>query len=206
MGSFLRQAAYAVKYRQFNFLLSNAVGKDSRLIDHRAPLERVQRVAPWLTLDGNPYPAIVDGRVLWIVDGYTTSANYPYAELENLDVATSDSTTARAKSVAAINAGKVNYIRNSIKATVDAFDGSVHLYAWDESDPVMKTWSRAFPGTVEPLSAISGDLMSHLRYPEDLFKVQREVLSRFHVQQADSFTAARTSGACRRTRPRSPSR
>ena len=87
----------------------------------------------------------------------------------------------------AIDAGKVNYIRNSIKATVDAFDGSVHLYAWDESDPVMKTWSRAFPGTVEPLSAISGDLMSHLRYPEDLFKVQRTVLSRFHVQQADSF-------------------
>lgn len=187
IGSFLRQAAYAVKYREVNFLLSDAVGKESRLIDHRAPLERLKRVAPWLTLDGNPYPAIVGGRVLWIVDGYTTSAHYPYSDLENLEGATSDSTTARATSVAAINAGKVNYIRNSVKATVDAFDGSVHLYAWDESDPVMRTWSRAFPGTVEPLSAISGDLMSHLRYPEDMFKVQRTVLSRFHVNDANSF-------------------
>ena len=187
IGSLLRQAAYAVKYREFNFLLSDAVGKDSRILDHRRPLERVQRVAPWLTLDGNPYPAVVDGRIQWIVDGYTTSANYPYSQLENLDSATSDSTTRSATSVSAIRAGQVNYIRNSVKATVDAFDGTVHLYAWDESDPVMRTWAKAYPGTVEPLANISGSLMQHLRYPEDLFKVQRTMLARYHVTEAASF-------------------
>lgn len=187
IGSFFRQAAYAIKYREVNFLLSDAVGDHSRILDHRTPLERVQRVAPWLTLDGNPYPAIVDGRVLWIVDGYTTSANYPYSQLESIDVATSDSTTARATSVSAIRAGQVNYVRNSVKATVDAFDGSVKLYAWDEADPVLATWRAAYPGSVQPLSQISGDLMSHLRYPEDLFKIQRMILSRYHVTNADAF-------------------
>ncbi|MFN8031039.1 MAG: UPF0182 family protein [Dermatophilaceae bacterium] len=187
IGSFLRQAAYAVKYREFNFLLSDAVGSGSKILDHRTPLERVQRVAPWLTLDGNPYPALVDGKVLWIVDGYTTTANYPYSALESLSTATSDSTTANVRSVTAIRAGQVNYVRNSVKATVDAYDGTVHLYAWDEADPLLRTWSRAYPGTVEPLSAISGSLMSHLRYPEDLFKIQRLVLSRYHVTDALSF-------------------
>lgn len=187
IGSFLRQAAYAIKYREINFLLSNTVGGHSKILDHRTPLDRVQRVAPWLTLDGNPYPTIVGGRVLWVVDGYTTSDHYPYSALQNLGDATSDSTTVRARSVAALTSGNVNYLRNSVKATVDAFDGSVHLYAWDESDPVMRTWSRAYPGTVEPTSAISGELMSHLRYPEDLFKIQRLVLSRYHVTTADSF-------------------
>lgn len=187
IGSFVRQAAYAVKYRELNFLLSNAVGSGSRILDHRRPLERVQRVAPWLTLDGNPYPALIDGRVQWIVDGYTTTANYPYSQLESLDIATSDSTTQRATSVAAIRAGQVNYVRNSVKATVDAFDGAVKLYAWDEADPLLRTWSKAYPGSVSPLSEISGSLMAHLRYPEDLLKIQRMVLSRYHVNDADSF-------------------
>lgn len=187
IGSFLRQAAYAIKYREVNFLLSDAVGSASRILDHRQPLERVQRVAPWLTLDGNPYPAIVEGKVVWIVDGYTTTANYPYAQLESLDDATSDSTTARATSVSAIRAGKINYVRNSVKATVDAFDGTVRMYAWDEADPVLKSWMGAYPGTVRPLSEISGELMSHLRYPEDLFKIQRSLLSRYHVTSADAF-------------------
>lgn len=187
IGSFLRQAAYAVKYREVNFLLSDAVGSNSRILDHRTPLERVSRVAPWLTLDGNPYPAIVDGKVLWIVDGYTTSANYPYSQLQNLDAATSDSTTARATSVSALRSGQVNYVRNSVKATVDATDGTVKLYAWDEADPVLKTWMSAYPDTVSPMSSISGSLMSHLRYPEDLFKIQRMLLSRYHVTSSDAF-------------------
>ena len=187
IGSVLRQAAYAVKYREVNFLLSNAVGSASKILDHRRPLERVQRVAPWLALDGNPYPAIVDKRVVWIVDGYTTSANYPYSQMENLTTATSDSTTARATSVAALRAGQVNYVRNSVKATVDAYDGTVRLYAWDEADPILKTWMKAYPGTVSKTSEISGDLMSHLRYPEDLLKIQRLVLSRYHVTRADAL-------------------
>ncbi len=187
IGSLARKVAYAVKYREANFLLSDAVNTESRLLDHRSPRERVQRVAPWLTLDGNAYPAVVDGRVLWIIDGYTTTADYPNSDLTSIESATSDSITTTRTSVKAINAGQVNYIRNSVKATVDAYDGSVHLYNWDETDPMLKAWSGAFPGTIEPLSNISASLMSHLRYPEDLFKVQREILSHYHVTEPGSF-------------------
>ena len=187
IGSLARKVAYAVKYREANFLLSDAVNSGSRLLDHRLPRERVARVAPWLTLDGNAYPAVVDGRVLWIVDGYTTTADYPNSHLTSIEAATSDSVTATRTSVQSINAGQVNYIRNSVKATVDAFDGSVNLYAWDDTDPMLKAYSAAFPGTVKPSSAISGALMSHLRYPEDLFKVQRELLARYHVTDPGTF-------------------
>ncbi len=187
LGSFFRKAAYAMKYRELNFLLSDAVNNKSRILDHREPLERVQRVAPWLTLDGNPYPAVVDGRVQWIVDGYTTTADYPYSKLQELDGLTSDSVTASSSAVRPIGSGQVNYIRNSVKATVDAFDGSIKMYAWDDQDPMLKAWQKAFGQPVRPLSEISGDLMSHLRYPEDLFKVQRSTLAKYHVTDANSF-------------------
>ncbi len=187
IGNFARQAAYALKYRELNIMLSNTINSDSRLLDHRTPRERVERVAPWLTLDGNSYPAVVNGRVKWIIDGYTTSADYPYSRLQQINNATADSLTERTASVQALQAGQVNYIRNSVKATVDAYDGSVSLYAWDANDPVLKAWSKAFSGTIRPLSEISGDLMSHLRYPEDLFKVQRSLISKYHVTDAGAF-------------------
>jgi uncharacterized membrane protein (UPF0182 family) len=183
----VRRLAYAAKYREINFLLSDAVTNDSRILDHRTPRERVQRVAPWLTLDGNAYPAIVDGRVLWILDGYTTSAQYPYSQMTTLDVATEDSVTRTRESVRAVQAGQVNYVRNSVKATVDAYDGTVTLYQWDESDPILKAWMGVFPDAVKPLSAIKGSLMAHLRYPEDLFKVQRQLLAKYHDTDAASF-------------------
>ena len=123
LGSLPVKVAYAIKYREMNFLLSDAVNSDSRLLDHRTPRDRVQRVAPWLTLDGNAYPAVVDNRVQWIVDGYTTTADYPNSHLTSIDQATSDSITTTRTSVQAVAAGQVNYIRNSVKATVDASDG-----------------------------------------------------------------------------------
>jgi len=187
IGNFFRKAAYALKYRELKIMLSDTVNTDSRLLDHRTPRERVERVAPWLTLDGNSYPAVVDGRVQWIVDGYTTSANYPYSRMQQIDSATTDSLTARTTSVQALQAGQVNYIRNSVKATVDAYDGSVKLYAWDEKDPLLKAWSKAFGGTVRPISEISSDQMSHLRYPEDLFKVQRSLMTKYHVTDPAAF-------------------
>ncbi len=187
IGNFFRKAAYALKYRELKIMLSDTVNADSRLLDHRTPRERIERVAPWLTLDGNTYPAVVDGRVQWIIDGYTTSANYPYSRMQQIDSATTDSLTARTTSVQALQAGQVNYIRNSVKATVDAFDGSIKLYAWDEKDPLLKAWSRAFGGTVLPLSAISSDQMAHLRYPEDLFKVQRSLMTKYHVTDPAAF-------------------
>jgi uncharacterized membrane protein (UPF0182 family) len=183
----VKRVAYAIKYREINFLLSDAVTNDSRILDHRTPRDRVQRVAPWLTLDGNAYPAVVDGRVQWILDGYTTSTNYPYSETTTLDQVTEDSVTSVRQSVRAVQAGQVNYVRNSVKATVDAYDGTVTLYQWDESDPVLKAWMAIFPGTVKPLADIKGSLMAHLRYPEDLFKVQRQLLSKYHDTDAASF-------------------
>ena len=187
VGDFARKVAYAVKYRELKILLSDTVNSDSRLLDYRSPRERVERVAPWLTLDGNSYPAVVDGRVQWIIDGYTTSADYPYSRLQQIDTATADSVTQRAESVQALQAGQINYIRNSVKATVDAFDGSVKLYSWDDKDPLLKAWSKAFGGTVRPMSEISGDLMAHLRYPEDLFKVQRSLMTKYHVTDPGAF-------------------
>jgi uncharacterized membrane protein (UPF0182 family) len=187
MGSLARKAAYALKYRELNLMLSNTVNSDSRLLDHRTPRERVERVAPWLTLDGNSYPAVVSGRVQWIIDGYTTSADYPYSRLQQINNLTADSLTARTTSVQALEAGQVNYMRNSVKATVDAYDGSVKLYSWDDKDPVLKAWSKAFGGTVLPMSKISGDLMAHLRYPEDLFKVQRSLMTKYHVSDPGAY-------------------
>jgi uncharacterized membrane protein (UPF0182 family) len=187
IGSLARKAAYTIKYRELKILLSDTVVPGSRLLDHRTPRERVERVAPWLTMDGNSYPAVVNGRVQWIIDGYTTSASYPYSKLQQIESATADSVTERTTSVQALEAGQVNYMRNSVKATVDAFDGSVKLYAWDDQDPILKAWSKAFTGTISPMSEISGDLMAHLRYPEDLFKIQRSLMAKYHVTDPGAF-------------------
>ena len=187
IGSFARRLAYALKYKDENFLLSNAINNDSQILYDREPRQRVEKVAPWLTLDGDPYPAVINGRIQWIIDGYTTTDAYPYSRTTTLNSATQDSLTATTTSVVALGQQNVNYIRNSVKATVDAYTGKVTLYAWDPSDPVLKAWEGAFPSTVKPLSNISADLMQHLRYPEDLFKVQRDMLAKYHVTDPASF-------------------
>lgn len=188
LSSFARRAAYALTLQEQNILLSSQVNSSSRILYDRNPRDRVEKAAPWLTLDGDPYPAVVDGRVKWILDGYTTSDAYPNSQKTTLDSATTDAITARpGSSVAALADERINYIRNSVKATVDAYDGSVTLYAWDDTDPILKTWMKVFPGTVKPLSQVSADLMSHLRYPEDLFKVQRKLFARYHVTDPGSF-------------------
>ncbi|WP_202447583.1 MULTISPECIES: UPF0182 family membrane protein [Streptomycetaceae] len=180
------RAAYAVRLSEPQILYSGAIGKGSRILYNRTPKERVEAVAPWLTIDGDPYPAVVDGHIQWIVDAYTTTNGYPYASRTTLGDTTSDSLTGQSRSVIA-QQNQVNYIRNSVKATVDAYDGTVKLYQWDTADPVLKTWMKAFPGTVEPRSAIGPHLMDHLRYPQDLFKVQRQLLTRYHVTDAGTF-------------------
>ncbi|WBQ07103.1 UPF0182 family membrane protein [Kribbella sp. CA-293567] len=186
IGSFGNRLLYATKFRDANLLLSSRVNNDSKILYDRNPRERVEKAAPWLTPDGDPYPAIVDGQVVWIVDGYTTSANFPYSQKVALDDSTRDTTTGRG-TVAQQPSEEINYIRNSVKAIVNAFDGSVELYAWDESDPLLKTWMKAFPDTVKPRSEISPALMSHLRYPEDMFKVQRDLLAKYHVTDSTTW-------------------
>jgi uncharacterized membrane protein (UPF0182 family) len=178
---------FALKYQEQRILLSSLINKDSKILFERNPRDRVAKVAPWLTLDGDSYPALVDGRIVWIIDGYTTSAGYPYSRQTTLSNATSDALTANSASITAQGNENINYIRNSVKATVDAYSGKVTLYQWDEKDPVLKTWSKAFPGIVQPKAAISKQLLEHIRYPEDMFRVQREVLSSYHVKTASAF-------------------
>ena len=185
VGSFFRQLVFAIHYRERNFLLSGAVNDASKVLYVRDPLERVEKVAPFLKVDGDPYPAVIDGKVTWILDGYTTSDQYPYAELTELGEVATDALTGQGTT--ALPDEQVNYIRNSVKATVDAYDGTVTLYQWDEKDPVLQTFMKAFPGVVQPRAAISDELESHVRYPEDLFKVQRETLTRYHVDDPGNF-------------------
>ncbi|MBO4259451.1 UPF0182 family protein [Streptomyces griseorubiginosus] len=184
----VNRAAYAVAFNEPQILYSGAIGKGSRILYNRTPKERVEAVAPWLTIDGDAYPAVVGGRIQWIVDAYTTTNGYPYASRTTLGDTTADSLTATNNNRAVVaQQNQVNYIRNSVKATVDAYTGEVKLYQWDTEDPVLKTWMKAFPGTVEPKADISPDLRAHFRYPQDLFKVQRELLTRYHVTDAQTF-------------------
>ena len=187
VGSLVNKIVFALKYQEQRILLSSLINKDSKILFERNPRDRVAKVAPWLTLDGDPYPAIIDGKILWIIDGYTTSAGYPYSRQTSLANATFDALTSNSTSVTAQGNQNINYIRNSVKATVDAYNGTVTLYKWDEKDPVLATWSKAFPGTIQPKSKMSKSLLEHIRYPEDMFRVQREILSSYHVQTAAAF-------------------
>jgi len=187
VGSLFQKLVFAIKYQEQRILLSSLINKDSKILFDRNPRDRVAKVAPWLTLDGNPYPALVDGKIIWIIDGYTTSAGYPYSTKTILSTATTDALTINSTAITAQGNQNINYIRNSVKATVDAYDGTVTLYQWDTKDPVLKTWSKAFPNTVKPKSDMSKDLLSHIRYPEDMFRVQRDILSAYHVRTANAF-------------------
>jgi hypothetical protein len=183
LGDLLTRVAYSLKFQSEQILLSDAINSESQILYNRDPGTRVQEVAPYLTLDIEVYPAIVDGRIKWIIDGYTTSDQYPYSNLEAFNRAILDSSSQGFRA----GAGNVNYIRNSVKATVDAYDGKVELFAWDEQDPILKAWMQVFPNTVKPKSQMSADLMAHVRYPSDMFKVQRSILGRYHVTDAGSF-------------------
>jgi uncharacterized protein len=186
VGSLFNKLLFAMKYQEPNLLLSGRIQSDSKILYVRDPKSRVEKVAPWLTLDGDPYPVVADKRIQWVIDGYTTSNGFPYSTRSSLDDATADSRTTAATGIVT-PVDRVNYIRNSVKATVDAYSGKVTLYTWDNQDPVLKTWKSAFPGTVEPRSAISDELLTHLRYPEDFFKVQRTLLANYHVQNPQTF-------------------
>jgi uncharacterized protein len=189
IGPLLNRLVYAYKYRSPSLLFSSEINKDSQLLTIRNPRARVAAVAPWLTLDGDVYPTVVNGRILWVVDGYTTSNNYPDSQQINLRNATTNTLTQNGSTVTQPSTS-INYMRNSVKATVDAYSGKVTLYAWDQSptpDPVLEVWEKAFPGLVQPQKDIPAALLPHLRYPQDLFNVQRTLLARYHVTDASEF-------------------
>jgi uncharacterized membrane protein (UPF0182 family) len=186
VGGLFNQLMFATKFGEPNFLLSGRVNENSKVLYNRNPRDRVEKVAPWLTVDSDPYPAVVDGRIEWIIDGYTTTDRYPSAEKESFQTMTDDSLQDET-GLRTLPTDEINYMRNAVKATVDAYTGDVTLYAWDEDDPILQAWRSAFPGTVKDKSEIPPDLLEHLRYPEDLFQVQRYQFARYHVTQPGDF-------------------
>lgn len=183
LNNIFTKLIFALKFQDMEVLLSGDVADGSQILYDRNPATRVQKVAPYLTIDSAPYASVVDERIVWIIDGYTTSANYPYSQINDMNSLTVDADNPRTE----LAGNPINYIRNAVKATVDAYDGSVTLYAWDEEDPLLQAWGNVFPGTLTSISEMSGDLLSHVRYPSDLFKVQREVLATYHVTDADQY-------------------
>lgn len=186
VGNTWNKLLYAIKFQDEEILFSSSLNDNSQIIYDRDPATRVEKVAPFLTLDNRVYPAVVDGRVKWIIDGYTTTNNMPYSTSAALDEATATITAANGELIQLLPQ-EVNYIRNSVKATVDAYSGEVTLYAWDDTDPILKAWQKVFPDAVKPITEISSELMSHIRYPEDMFKVQRTLLTKYHVTTAQEF-------------------
>jgi uncharacterized membrane protein (UPF0182 family) len=189
IGSALRRLLFAVQLSDPNIFFSSELNGSSQLLMLRDPRARVAKLAPWLTLDGDVYPAVVGGDIKWIVDGYTTSANYPDSQLVNLHTASATTLTANGASIAQPNR-QVNYLQNSVKAVVDAYTGKVTLYEWNQAqhpDPLLKAWESVFPGMVQPQASIPSDLLPELRYPTDLFNVQRYLLAKYHVTQPANF-------------------
>lgn len=184
VGNMLVRSLFAVRFADINLMLSDRVNSESRLLFNRVPVERVQQAAPWLTVDSDPYPTVVEGRLVWVLDAYTTTDSYPNSTLTEWSTATSDT---RTDATQLMVGEQVNYVRNSVKAVVDAYDGTVTLYEWDEDDPILETWSKVYPDVVTPKSEISDELMAHLRYPQDMFKVQRSILSRYHTTSSDTW-------------------
>lgn len=192
VGNWWNRALYAARFGAEQILFSDRVTSESQILYYRDPIERVGKVAPFLTTENISYPAVVDqngdgkGEVVWVVDAYTTTNEYPYSAHQELESAITDSLSRNGQMVEALP-DYINYIRNSVKAVVNAYDGSVTLYAWNPDDPILQTWMDVFPGMIKPMSEIDGSLMSHLRYPNDMFKVQRELLAQYHVTDAATF-------------------
>ena len=167
LGGFMQKLLFAVRFGEFNLLLSEYITPETRVMFHRQIQERVQRITPFLTLDSDPYLVVADGRLVWMLDAYTISNNFPY-------------------STPAAN-GRFNYIRNAAKITVDAYDGNVTYYLASLDDPIVETYSRAFPGLFKNIEEMPQSLLDHIRYPEDLFTVQTEQYLTYHMTDVQVF-------------------
>jgi uncharacterized protein len=190
IGNLFDKVLYAVKFGESNLVLSDRVHEDSKILYDRHPRTMVEKVAPWLTVDSDPYPVVVDGRITWVLDGYTVTDRYPLSQSESLETMTDDS-LASDLGFQTLPTDEINYMRNSVKATVDAYDGTVTLYEW-EPDPISEAWGEVFPGVLKPRSEIPDALLEHLRYPDDLFKVQRYQFAKYHETDAKLWLDAST--------------
>jgi uncharacterized membrane protein (UPF0182 family) len=190
LSNFFTRLAFAINYKQTNFLLNDAASaKGAKIIFNRDPRTMVAKAAPYLTVDGDPYPFIdkATGHIMWMVDAYTTMDNYPYSQRNSLSALTTDTLSQTGQTASQPNS-QINYIRNSVKATIDAYTGKVTLYAWNQErnpDPVLQAWERIFPGTVQ--QTMPQSIEEHVRYPQDLFEVQRSLLGSYHVTNPVTF-------------------
>ncbi|MBE0417735.1 MAG: UPF0182 family protein [Coriobacteriia bacterium] len=165
VGAIGRRAAFALRFGAPQIIFSQYIESDSRVLFDRDLATRIAKLAPWLTIDSDPYPALVDGRIVWIVDAYTTSTHYPYSQYFR----------------------GVNYVRNSVKVTVDAFDGTTTLWGFDPDDPILQAWSSIFPDLITDEAEIPDSVRRHFRYPEDLFSLQAEVYKTYHMTDPRDF-------------------
>lgn len=169
-----RRWAYALREVSATLLFNQDMNAKTRVLMHRTPQERVQRLAPWLTLDSDPYLVITEGRLIWVLDGFTKSATFPYSRTWP-------------PSRPGQMTSSPNYMRNSIKATVDAYDGTVHLYRTTSEDPIGDAWMAAFPNLIHPIETMPEDLHTHIRYPRDLFRLQAELYADYHMPDHQTF-------------------
>src|SRR5680860_530279 len=201
VGSPLSRLAFALRCAEPNFVLSNLITDESKVLFKRQIRERAEEVAPFLKFDHDPYPVAVDGRIKWVQDAYTTSNMVPYSERVNMGELTlaeqrqlvpfqdAQGNIALREEVRELPGiqGEANYIRNSVKVVIDAYDGTVQLFVVDEDDPVLQAWGNAFPGILVPMEEASEELISHFRYPEDMFRIQSELFLTYHIQDPEQF-------------------
>lgn len=178
MGSFLRRAAFALRFGEWNLMVSKLITSESKILYVRDIRERVKLLAPFLVFDTDPYAVVrEDGGVDWIVDAYTTTDRYPYGQMIDTSVLPGSSGLRR----------RFNYARNSVKVTVDGYDGIVRFYIVDPTDPIAQSYAKAFPSLFTPVADAPADLVAHFRYPEELFRVQTQVYARYHIQDESQF-------------------
>jgi uncharacterized membrane protein (UPF0182 family) len=166
LSNFIRRMAFAVRFGETNLMLSEYITPETRVLMHRQILERVREITPFLAFDNDPYLVVADGRLFWILDGYTLSSSFPYSTPTDQGF---------------------NYIRNPIKVVVDAYDGSVTYYLIDQTDPLIRAYNQAFPGLFHPLEEMPEELVPHLRYPKDLFSVQTRQYLKYHMTDTQVF-------------------
>jgi uncharacterized membrane protein (UPF0182 family) len=166
LSSIWRRLAFALRFGEWNLLLSDSITPETRVLLHRQIRNRVRHITPFLTFDNDPYIVVADGRLVWMLDGYTLSSDYPYAT--------------------PVDQG-FNYIRNAVKVTIDAYDGTVNYYLADPDDPIITAYTEAFPDLFQPLDEMPAELLEHIRYPVDLFRVQTQQFLKYHMKDTQVF-------------------
>ncbi len=181
IDSIVRRLAFALRYRDLNILISSQLRDDSRILMTRNIVERVNDIAPFLATDSDPYPVIIDDRIVWVLDMYTYTDRYPYSQ------PVSRAETLRLAQSSGLPRSGFNYVRNSVKATVDALDGTVTFYGIDDEDPILASWRKIHPDLFQDMSTMPVGLVEHLRYPQDLFKVQSDMYLLYHIENVEEF-------------------